>query len=71
VAIAALARPAILFAEPTGNLDAATGAAVADLLFQRARKPGRRSWSRTTRRWPPAAAAWCGSPMAKSSDSTR
>ena len=41
IARALAPRPAILFAdEPTGNLDAATGAAVADLLFQRAREAG-------------------------------
>ena len=34
-------RPALLFAdEPTGNLDTATGTAVADLLFDRAREAG-------------------------------
>ncbi|RQW43247.1 ABC transporter ATP-binding protein [Novosphingobium sp. LASN5T] len=41
IARALAPRPAILFAdEPTGNLDTATGAAVADLLFQRAREAG-------------------------------
>ena len=41
IARALAPRPALLFAdEPTGNLDAATGAAVADLLFDRARHAG-------------------------------
>jgi putative ABC transport system ATP-binding protein len=41
IARALAPRPALLFAdEPTGNLDAATGAAVADLLFDRARQAG-------------------------------
>ncbi len=36
IARALAARPALIFAdEPTGNLDAATGAAIIDLLFQR------------------------------------
>lgn len=41
IARALAPRPALLFAdEPTGNLDAATGAAVADLLFARAAEAG-------------------------------
>lgn len=41
IARALAPRPALLFAdEPTGNLDATTGAAVADLLFDRARQAG-------------------------------
>ena len=41
IARATAPRPAILFAdEPTGNLDAATGAAVMDLLFDRQRETG-------------------------------
>jgi len=41
IARALAPRPALLFAdEPTGNLDTATGTAVADLLFERAREAG-------------------------------
>ncbi|MDR6510318.1 putative ABC transport system ATP-binding protein [Novosphingobium capsulatum] len=41
IARALAPRPALLFAdEPTGNLDTATGTAVADLLFDRARQAG-------------------------------
>jgi len=41
IARALAPRPALLFAdEPTGNLDTATGTAVADLLFDRAREAG-------------------------------
>jgi len=41
VARALAPAPALLFAdEPTGNLDAATGAVVADLLFDRAARAG-------------------------------
>ena len=41
IARAVAAKPAILFAdEPTGNLDASTGAAVIDLLFDRQRAAG-------------------------------
>ncbi|MGB3931420.1 MAG: ATP-binding cassette domain-containing protein, partial [Sphingobium sp.] len=36
IARAVVGRPTLLFAdEPTGNLDAATGAAIMDLLFDR------------------------------------
>ena len=41
IARALAARPALVFAdEPTGNLDAVTGAAVMDLLFERQRLDG-------------------------------
>ena len=41
IARALVARPTLLFAdEPTGNLDAVTGAAVANLLFERAHGAG-------------------------------
>lgn len=41
LARALAARPALLFAdEPTGNLDAATGEAIVDLLFQRLQDTG-------------------------------
>jgi putative ABC transport system ATP-binding protein len=41
IARALAARPALIFAdEPTGNLDAATGAAIVDLLFGRLRETG-------------------------------
>ena len=41
IARATACRPVLLFAdEPTGNLDAATGAAVVDLLFAQARESG-------------------------------
>ncbi|TAK12581.1 MAG: ATP-binding cassette domain-containing protein [Rhizorhabdus sp.] len=41
IARATAARPALLFAdEPTGNLDAATGTAIMDLIFDRQRETG-------------------------------
>ncbi len=41
IARATACRPQVLFAdEPTGNLDAATGATIVDLLFAQARETG-------------------------------
>ena len=58
IARAMAPRPEILFAdEPTGNLDAATGAAILDLLFERRRDTGATLFVITH---DPALAARCG-----------
>src|SRR5581483_1083820 len=66
LARAFVTAPKLLFAdEPTGNLDAATGAGVIELMFERS--AARRScWSRTTRPSPAAAPGRSGSRRAAS-----